>query len=77
MKIRATHDEIIAHPIRVGLRFTAMFIPVLFLMVWLKGHAIPFSLKSFGGIAGAAVLSTIGFGYGLKLMHGWSDNNAR
>ena len=75
MRLRATHEEIIAHPMRVGMRFAAMFIPVFLLIMWFKGNAIPFTLKSLGGIIGFTVLSAFAFGYLLKLMLGWSDDN--
>jgi hypothetical protein len=77
MRLRATHEEIIAHPVKVGMRFTAMFIPVFFVIMWLQGNAFSFTFKSLGGIVGMAAFLTITFGYGLKLMHGWSDKNAR
>jgi hypothetical protein len=77
MRIRATHEEIIAHPIKVGIRFSAMFFPVFLLIMWFQGNKVPLTFGSLAFLMGLFAFSSLVFGFLLKLIHGWSDSNAR
>jgi hypothetical protein len=76
MRLRATPEEIQAHPIRVGLRFSALFFPAFLLVMWLQGRTVTASADSIAFLIGLFAFTTLAFGYGLKLAHGWRTSDA-